>query len=58
MSGGKYMSQPVVLKSNPHGINLILDDRIPFQELLDEILHKFKDSLKMPELPCLLRAGN
>ena len=25
------MSQPVVLKSNPHGINLILDDRIPFQ---------------------------
>ena len=40
------MSQPVVLKSNPHGINLILDDRIPFQELLDEILHKFKESDK------------
>ena len=39
------MSQPVVLKSNPHGINLILDDRIPFQELLDEILHKFKEIL-------------
>ena len=55
------MSQPVVLKSNPHGINLILDDRIPFQELLDEILINLKNptnSLKMPELPCLLRAGN
>ena len=55
------MSQPVVLKSNPHGINLILDDRIPFQELLDEILHKFKESdkfFKNARIALAFEAGN
>lgn len=40
------MAQAVVLKSSPHGINLILDDKLPFAELLDEVLKKFKDSDK------------
>jgi septum site-determining protein MinC len=40
------MSQPVILKSNPHGINLILDPDIPFAELKQEILRKFKESDK------------
>lgn len=40
------MSQPVILKSNPHGIDLILDDKIPFSELKQEILKKFKESDK------------
>lgn len=38
------MAQPVVIKSNPHGINLILDENLPFEQLLDEILKKFKES--------------
>ena len=38
------MSQPVILKSNPHGINLILDKTLPFAELKREILKKFKES--------------
>lgn len=38
------MSQPVVLKSNPHGINLILDPDMPFTELKKEILKKFEES--------------
>ena len=38
------MSQPVVLKSNPHGINLILDPDMPFTELKKEILKKFEDT--------------
>lgn len=40
------MAQAVVLKSSPHGINLILDDSLPFADLLEEILKKFKDSDK------------
>lgn len=40
------MSQPVILKSNPHGINLILDKNLPFEELKQEILKKFKESDK------------
>lgn len=40
------MSQPVILKSNPHGINLILDPGIPFRELKEEILKKFQESDK------------
>lgn len=40
------MSQPVILKSNPHGINLILDPNIPFIELKKDIIQKFKDSDK------------
>lgn len=38
------MSQPVILKSNPHGINLILDPDIPFEELEQEIIKKFQES--------------
>ena len=40
------MAQPVILKSNPHGINLILDAQMPFSQLEKEILNKFKDSDK------------
>ncbi len=40
------MPQPVILKSNPHGINLILDKNLPFVELKQEILKKFKESDK------------
>ncbi len=40
------MPQPVILKSNPHGINLIMDKNLPFGELKQEILKKFKESDK------------
>ncbi len=40
------MAQPVILKSNPHGINLILDKKIPFGELKKEIMKKFQESDK------------
>ena len=39
-------SQPVMIKSSKNGINLILDDKLPFSELLDEIKKKFIDSEK------------
>lgn len=38
------MSQPVILKSNRYGINLVLDDKLPFDELLEQIIEKFKES--------------
>ncbi len=38
------MSNPVVLKSNKHGINLILDKDMEFKELLGCIIKKFEDS--------------
>lgn len=40
------MSQPVILKSNRYGINLILDDSISFEELKKAVLNKFKESEK------------
>lgn len=40
------MSEPVVLKSNRYGINLILDDKIPFEQLEKAILDKFIESEK------------
>lgn len=40
------MSQPVILKSNRYGIDLILDDQIPFIQLEQAILEKFKESEK------------
>ena len=40
------MSQPVVLKSNRYGINLILDADMPFGQLEEEILEKFRESEK------------
>lgn len=40
------MSQPVIIKSNKYGINLILDPKIPFEELLDCITDKFLESEK------------
>ena len=38
------MSQPVVLKSNKYGINLILDADMPFGQLEEAILEKFRES--------------
>ena len=40
------MSQPVILKSNRYGINLILDPWLPFEELLGHISEKFLESEK------------
>lgn len=40
------MSQPVIIKSNKYGINLILDPDVPFQELLRCIADKFLESEK------------
>lgn len=54
------MSKPVMLKSNKYGINLILDSSMDFEELLDCILERFKESegfLKTLRWPFLLRAG-
>jgi len=36
----------VILKSFPNGISLYLDDTVPFEELLQEIAVKFKESSK------------
>ena len=30
-------SQPVMIKSSKNGINLVLDEKIPFEELLEQI---------------------
>lgn len=38
------MTNKVVIKSNKYGINLILDDQVPFPELLQIIADKFKES--------------
>lgn len=40
------MSQPVIIKSNKYGINLILDPGMPFEELLHHITDKFLESEK------------
>ena len=40
----KLNSQPVVIKSSKNGINLVLDDKMPYEELLEEIKKKFIDS--------------
>lgn len=40
------MSQPVVLKSNRYGINLIMDADMPFGQLEEAILEKFRESEK------------
>lgn len=40
------MSQPVIIKSNKYGINLILDKALPFRELLGHIKEKFLESDK------------
>lgn len=40
------MSQQVIIKHNRYGIELILDDNIPFHELLEVIVEKFKSSAK------------
>ena len=39
-------SQPVVIKSSKNGINLVLDPKIPFKDLVEEIRKKFIDSEK------------
>lgn len=40
------MEQPVILKSNKYGINLILNKELPFEELLTAIISKFHESDK------------
>lgn len=45
-NGGSIMSESVVLKSNRYGINLLLDNKIPFETLLKDIIEKFKESEK------------
>jgi septum site-determining protein MinC len=39
-------AQPVVIKSSNNAINLVLDEKLPFPELIDEIRKKFIDSEK------------
>ncbi len=38
------MTSKVIIKSNKYGINLILDDQVPFPELLQIVADKFKES--------------
>ncbi len=38
--------QPVIIKSSKNGINLVLDDALPFDILLEEIRNKFVESEK------------
>ena len=38
------MSQTVVLKSNKYGINLILDEKVSFDQLLTDIIAKFEEA--------------
>lgn len=38
------MSKEVVIKSNRYGINLVLDSHIPFQELLEHVADKFRET--------------
>lgn len=40
------MTQQVILKSNRYGINLILNEQMPFEELLEAIILKFHESDK------------
>lgn len=40
------MEQKVILKSNRYGINLILNEEMPFEELLSAIILKFHESDK------------
>lgn len=40
------MSQPVIIKSNKYGLHLILDRSLPFDELLDAVAGKFRESDK------------
>ena len=39
-----YMKNPVIIKSFPNGLSLYLDEEMDFDELLDEIASKFKES--------------
>lgn len=40
------MSQAVIIKSSKNGINLVLDKEMPYTDLLEEILRKFKEAEK------------
>ena len=40
------MNQAVIIKSSKCGITLVLDAELPFSELLDEIVKRFKESEK------------
>ena len=52
------MTKEVIVKRNKYGIKLILDNHIPFPELLQLITDKFKETgnfLKMPKWPFPLK---
>ena len=38
------MNNSVIIKSNPYGITLILDDQISFDDILNNVIEKFKSS--------------
>lgn len=40
------MKNPVLIKGNKYGISLALDQSLEFNELLEQIGQKFKDSAK------------
>jgi septum site-determining protein MinC len=44
--GGVMMSQSVVIKSNKYGIHLVLNKDADFQDILNEVIEKFKDTEK------------
>ena len=55
------MSQSVTIKSNKYGINLVLDPEIGFDELLKDVVEKFKASstfFKMQNWHCPLKEEN
>ena len=40
------MSNDILIKRNRYGVNLILNDKIPFPELVSQVGEKFKESEK------------
>lgn len=40
------VKSPVIIKSFPDGISIILDDKLPFPQLLEEVKKKFRESSK------------
>ena len=40
------MSNDILIKRNRYGVNLLLNDKIPFPELVSQVGEKFKESEK------------
>ncbi|RDU23061.1 septum site-determining protein MinC [Anaerosacchariphilus polymeriproducens] len=40
------MSNSVIIKSNQYGISVFLDDELPYEQLLQDIIDKFKESAR------------